>query len=120
MKSIPRSLWLLIGLSMAIPAPFTGCSTPPSSRVTQVQTLKAVGEAAEAAVAASARLFYAGAITSAQAKQIADIYDNKFQPAFRVAIVAVNANLESVASPDLIAIAAQMSSLILSFQTPTP
>lgn len=95
-----------------------GCSTAPSSRVSQVMTLKAVGHSAEAAVQSTARLFQAGTITAAQAKQVMDVYDLRFQPAFRLAVTAVNSNLDSVSSPDLIILAAELSALILQFTTP--
>ncbi len=99
------------------------CSTPPSARVVQVQTLKAVGQSAEAAVTLAANLYAAKQITGPQTRQVIDLYDGKFQPAFRVAVAAVNANMESFASPELAALAAQISALVASFakpSTPTP
>ncbi len=112
-------LLLILAMTLAViafPVLQTGCSTPPSERVVQVQTLKAVGHTAESAVAASAQLYAAGKITPAQARQVMDIYDKKFQPAFRVAVNAVSANLDSLASPELISIAAQLSALIVTFK----
>lgn len=84
---------------------FTACTAPPSARVVQVQSLKAVGESAESAVTLSAQLYRAGTITPAQARAVMDFYDGKFQPAFRLAVAAVNANLDSLASPDVAALA---------------
>lgn len=94
---------------------FVGCSSPPSARVVQVQSLKAVGQSAEAAVTLSANLYGAGQITAVQARQVMDFYNQKFQPAFRVAVSAVNANLDSIASPDLQALANQLSNLVAAF-----
>ena len=111
-----KKLILLVCLAVSIPVIQTGCPTPPSSRVVQVQTLKAVGQTAEAAVALSAQLYQAGTITPAQAYQVNQLYDLKFQPAFKVAVFSVNSNLDSLASPDLIAIAQQISNLVASFQ----
>lgn len=106
-------------LAIALPVAQTACSNPPSARVVQVQTLKAVGQSAEAAVALSAQLYRDQQITAAQARQVADFYDQKFQPAFRVAVSAVQANLDSIASPDVMALAQQLSALVLQFQHKT-
>lgn len=99
---------------------FVGCGTPPSARVVQVQSLKAVGHSAEAAVSLAANLYGAGRITAPQAKQVMDFYDQRFQPAFRLAVAAVNANLDSAASPDLVALATQLSTLVASFGKASP
>ncbi len=95
----------------------TGCQTPPSQRVAQVQTLKAVGHTAEAAVATSAQLYAGHSITAKQARDVMDFYDLKFQPAYRIAVNAVNANLDSIASQDLADLAAQLAALVASYQT---
>lgn len=95
----------------------TGCQQAPSARVVQVTTLKAVGHSAESAVELSAQLYRDGRITAAQARQVMDLYDNRFIPAFRFAVAAVNANLDSVASPDLIGLANELIGLVASFQT---
>jgi hypothetical protein len=113
-----RFLALALTLALATPIILTqpGCKTAPSARVVEVQTLKGVGQSAEAAVALSAHLYQSNTITAAQARQVMDFYDNKFQPTFRVAVAAVNANLDSVASPDLISLAAQLSNLVIQLQ----
>lgn len=111
-----KKLALILCLALAVPVLQTGCGSPPSARVVQVQTLKAVGQTAEAAVALSAQLYAAGKITPDQAYQVKALYDTKFQPAFRIAVNAVNANLDSFASPDLIALAQQISDLVVSLQ----
>ncbi len=115
-----KKLMLFLLLAVLPPVAFTGCSSPPDKRVAQVQTLKAVGHAAETAVATTAQLYLAGVITQAQADQVRNLYDNRFQPTFRVAVSAVNANLDSVASPELVALASQLAALVIQFQTHTP
>lgn len=89
-----------------------GCSTPPSARVVEVQSLKAVGESAEAAVALSAHLYASGTITAAQARQVVAFYDGQFQPAFRLAATAARADLSQPASADLAALASQLVALV--------
>jgi hypothetical protein len=109
---------ILFALALALaPVAYTGCSTPPNERVAAVQTLKAVGHTAESAVAVSAQLYAAGRITPEEARKVVDLYDARFQPAFRIAVNAVNANLDSVASPQLIALAAELSVLVATFQS---
>lgn len=117
-----KKLITLIGLALLafVVAPsLTSCAAP-STRVVQVQSLKAVGHSAEAAVSLSAQLYRDGLITAAQARLVMAFYDERFQPAYRVAVTAVQANLDSIASPDVIDLAAQLSSLVASFQKPKP
>jgi hypothetical protein len=104
--------------SMLMIASQAGCASPPSARVVQVQSLKAVGHAAEAAVSLAANLYAAKQITAPQAKQVMEFYDQRFQPAFRLAVAGVNANLDSIASADLVALATQLSALVASFSKP--
>lgn len=113
----------LCALFLAIfagPTGYTGCATPPSGRVAQVQTLKAVGHSAEAAVSLAANLYAAKRITAEQARQVMALYDVRFQPAFRLAVAAANANLDSFASPDLVGLAAQLTALVASFGRASP
>lgn len=98
----------------------TSCAHPPSERVVAVQTLKATGHSAEAAMTLVANLYAANRITAAQAKQAIELYDTKFQPAFRVAVAAVNANLDAIAPSELAALAAQISALVASFAATSP
>jgi hypothetical protein len=119
MKKLVLAVCLFIAAFALSTAP-VGCSSPPSSRVAQVQTLKAVGQSAEGAVQLSARLYQGGSITADQARQVMDFYNTKFQPAFRIAVAAVNANLDSLASPDVSALASQLSALVLSFKKHMP
>jgi hypothetical protein len=102
------------GLLSVVPV---ACSTAPSNRVQAVQTLKAVGQSAEAAVTLAAQLFRDGKINAAQAQTVVEYYDQKFQPAFRLAVAAVNSDLSSVASPDILALANQLSAMVIVFQT---
>ncbi len=109
---------LLLALALAAPLAPVGCSTAPTERVAAVQTLKSVGQTAEAAVVLSAQLFRDGKITGAQARQVMDFYDQKFQPAFRFAVAAARSDLGSVASPDVMNLASQLSALVASFSRP--
>ena len=113
-----KRILLLIAMTLAViavPVLETSCAAP-SERVVQVQTLKAVGHTADGAVALSAQLYRDGRITAAQARQVMDFYDQKFQPAFRLAVNAVQANLDSLASPEVANLASQLSALVLQFQ----
>lgn len=115
-----RKLFLALALAFSAPILATSCSTAPSERVATVQTLKGVGHTADAAVALSAQLYRDQRITAAQARQVLDFYNQKFQPSFRLAVAMVNANLDSVASPDLVALASQLSALVVQFQNSRP
>ncbi len=112
-----KLLPLLLVLSLVPFAP-VACKTAPSERVVAVQTLRAVGASAESAVTLSAQLYRDKKITPAQARSVMEFYDQKFQPAFRLAVSAARSNLESIASPDLIALASELSALVLKFQSP--
>jgi hypothetical protein len=96
---------------------YVGCTT--TSQVQAGQTLQAVGLAVDAAMKTAAGMYHNNQITAAQWAQIADIHDNKFQPAFNLAVQAVQANLSSIASPDVVALASQLSALVASFQPKT-
>lgn len=112
------TLLALAFFAVALPVSQTGCAAP-SQRVVQVQTLKAVGHTAEAAVATSAQLYAAHQITDKQALDVIDFFNLKFQPAYRVAVNAVNANLDSIASPELASLATQLALLVASYQKPS-
>lgn len=113
-----KQLLFVFCIAVSIPAIQTGCTTTPSQQNVQVQTLKATGQIAEQAVALSAQLYRDRKITADQARQVADLYDSKFQPAFRFAVAAVNSDLSKIASPDVISLAQQLASLVASFQSP--
>lgn len=114
---------ILIACLMFAPVTVLFTSSCASSPVTQnvtVQTLKSVGQSAETTVTLSAKLYQSGTITPAQARVVFDFYNQKFQPAFRVAVTAAHSDLSSLASPDVLALAAQLSSLVVQFQNHTP
>jgi cyanate lyase len=85
-----------------------------------VQTLKAVGQSAEATVALAAHLYQAGTITATQAKAVADFYDTRFRPVYSLAVTAVQANLDTSAPQDLINLAGQLAALLLQYRNHTP
>ncbi len=119
MKSL-RFLYLAVALMCATPLVITtGCQTGSTTQATAVTTLKVVGATASQAMATSAQLLKDGKITVAQWNQIADIFDHQFQPSYRLAVAAANSNVDSVASPDLVSLAAQLGALILQFQNKT-
>lgn len=106
-----RTLFLALALACAALAP-TGCNTAPSARVQEVKTLKAVGLAVDGTMQLAAQLYHDGKIDAALWQKIAVAHDTQFQPAYRFAVAAVQANLDSVASPDLVALAAQLAALV--------
>lgn len=114
------TLLLVALLPLFICVETTSCSTPPDKRVQQVQTLKVVGHSAEASVQLTAELEKSGSISHERAKQVYQLYDEKFQPTFRIAVYAATNNLDAAAPEQLISLAAQLSSLVLSLQTPHP
>jgi hypothetical protein len=111
-----KKIALILALALAVPLAPVGCSTPPNERVAAVQTLKSVGQTAEAAVTLSAQLYRDGKITAAQARQVMDLYDGKFTPAFRFAVSAARSDLSAIASPDVMNLATQLSTLVASFK----
>jgi hypothetical protein len=114
MKTI-RRLALVLSLALAASIPvcsFTGCITKPAAQAIEVRTLLAVGQSAEAAVGLSAQLYRDGKITAAQARDVIDFFDNKFQPVFRLAAATAKADLSTLASPDLAALATQLVNLV--------
>lgn len=122
LSDIVRAALACLALACVCLAPVfnTGCAAgaPPSARVVQVQTLKAVGHSAEAAITLTANLYAAKQITDTQAREVMTFYDRTFQPAFRVAVAAVNANLESLAPADLQSLANQLNNLVASLAKP--
>ncbi len=115
-----KKLLILLALATALPVSQTGCSTPPSARVVQVQTLRAVGESAKTAMDATAQLLKQNQITLAQYIRVADLFDSKFQPAYRVAVAAARSDLSTLASPDLANVALEIINLVASLTAPKP
>lgn len=108
-----RKLLALLVLAVALPA-LPSCSTPPAERVAQVQTLKAVGITAKAAIDTAAILLRNGKITVPQFQAVAHVYDDQFQPAFAIAIKAVQSDL-SPASPELTQLASDLAALVATY-----
>jgi len=102
---------LLILLFAVTPLAYQGCSTPPSERVVQVQTLKALGQARDAAMKVAGQLWRDGKITDAKRDEIIAFHDNKFQKAYLLAVNGVQADL-TLASPDLLNLFTQLQALI--------
>lgn len=116
MKKMLRSILFVSFIACVIPLITPGCKTPPDQRGQAVTTLKIVGASVDATMKLGAQLLYDKQITRAQWDQIAVIHDTQFQPAYNLAVAAVQANLDSVASPELIGLASQLASAIVSFQ----
>lgn len=116
MKSKLLYLIALASFAVAVPTLQTGCSTPQNERVAAVNTLKAVGQSAEGAVGLSAQLYRDGKITAEQARDIADFYNLKFIPAFKLAVSAAHSDLSSFASADILALSLELSNLVIQFQ----
>jgi len=112
-----KRLFLILALAFATPFVATSCKTTPSTQNVEVQSLKAVGQSAEASVELSAQLYRDHKITDAQARQVMDFYNQRFQPIYRLAVTTAHSDLGSIASPDLMNLAVQLSALVVSFQT---
>lgn len=115
-----KTLLLVLCLVGTLPWMGTGCQTTPSERVVQVQTLLAVGQSAEGTVGLSAQLYRDGKITAVQARSVLDFYNNKFQPAYRLAVATAQSNLATLASPDMMNLASQLSALVMQLYPPKP
>lgn len=109
-KRLLFALALLIGCAFAVTF-LPSCSTPPSQRVVAGQTLKVSGQTAEALVVFSAQLYRDGKLSATDARRIADFYDTKFQPAYRIAVIAAKTDLQSPAPDDVLALLAQLQTL---------
>lgn len=110
-----KKLFLIIGLTAALPMFDFGCAAP-STRVVQVQTLKAVGQTVEQIITTSAIAYQRGDITAAQAREINKLADTKFWPAYRLAVVAVKSDLGTNAPTELVLLSAQLADLLLQYQ----
>lgn len=96
----------------ALGAALTGCTTPVNQRVVAGQTIKAAGQAAEAALTLSAQLYAAGRISPAVARGHLDFFDQRWQPAYRVALAAVASDTGAPAPAQLLALLAQFQAMI--------
>lgn len=111
-----KTLLLILALCIT-PLATTSCNTAPNARVVQVQTLGVLGSTAKAGIDGAALLLKNGKITVAQWQNASAFYDNRWQPAFRLAFLAAKSDLSSVASPDLQALANEFMSLIAQLST---
>ena len=112
-----KKLIITLCLLLVVPVAFEGCKSAPSERVQEVKTLKIVGATIEAGMKTAAQMYKNGQITEAQWNRLADLHDNKVQPAFRLAVQTAQADLSSAASIDLLNVVTELSNLILSYQT---
>lgn len=106
---------LLISILLVFTLPILpACSTPPSARVIQYQTLRAVGETAKTSMQAATTLLKQGKISVIQWERVAVLYDNRFQPAYRLAVLTAQSDL-ALASPDVLNLAIELSNLITEY-----
>lgn len=113
--------FLVIAVALLFAAPLfvtSGCSA--TNQTVAYRTLGVVGASADSAMKTATSMLKNGTITVAQWQKAADIHDKQFQPAYNLALASVQANLNSIASPELQGLADQLAALILSFQKTTP
>ncbi len=111
-----KKLLILLALATALPVAQTGCSTTPSAQLNAVLTLKVSGETAKAAMDGASSLLKDGTITVAQWQKVADIYRNKFQPAFNLAVIAAQGNYATLSSGDVSAALTEILKLTEAFK----
>ncbi len=114
MKKLLRTLPLVFVLALTgfMLCGVSGCSSVPSHRVAAGQSLKAIGQTAEAAVIFSAHLYESGHLTADQARAVMDFYDHRFQPAYGLAVAALHTDLSQPAPADLTALVTELLALI--------
>ena len=110
-------IYLLIS-SCAVPlvVTTTGCKTQ-SSEVKVTQTIEVVGLTAKAGIDTAARLYRSGQITKTQWDVVAAFYNNKFQPAYNLALAVASTGQAGTASPELIELGAQFAKLVSDLTT---
>jgi hypothetical protein len=102
--------WFLSVVFTAAGAFFcVGCESSPSAEVVTVRTLTATGTAAKAVVDGAARAYLAGALSEERWLKVASFYDDRFQPAFRLAVAL--AGTEKSTPADLLALLADLQTL---------
>lgn len=112
-----KKLILIICL-LAAPVAFVTSCAAPSTRVQEVKTLKVVAVSVDATMKVAAQMYHDGKISAVTWTQIAVAHD-RFQAAFNVAVKAVQSNLDSYASPDILTLAAQISSVLAPYLNKT-
>lgn len=120
MKKLHLALFAALWIGFfSLPVLQSGCSTAPDARTQAYQTLGILGQTAKASMDASTQLLKQGSIAVAQWQQIASFYDTKWQPTYAVAVVTAKSDLSTVASPDVLALAAQFAALVAQLTAPT-
>ena len=105
------ALIALLGL-FAAPVALISCKTAPTERVATVRTLQAIGITAQTSMEVAAKLRVGGKITERQWQDIAAFHDNRYIPAYRLAIATAAADLSSPASTDLVILVSQLAALV--------
>lgn len=103
---------IILILALAFAPALTSCSTPPAERSQAVMTLKVVGATRDAAMKVAGQLWREGKISDAKRDEIIAFHDNRLQPAYNLAVAAVQADLNSLANPELISLLGQLQALI--------
>ncbi len=78
-----------------------------------------MGLTAETTVAISAQLYESGTITAKQARDIMDFYTYKFQPAFNLAVDAVQGNKTAISPESIIRLGIELSAMLSQAQNHT-
>lgn len=106
-----KKLLLILCLAVATPLAVTSCSTAPSERTQAVMTLKLLGSSRDTAMQVAGQLWRDGKIDDVRRDKIIAYHDNVFQPAYRLAVQGVQADL-TLASPDLLKLFGELQALI--------
>lgn len=111
-----KKLLLAVLLTVSVLFLNTGCPSvsAPSTRVVEVQTLKSVAATAKAGINSAADAVVAGKMSVAHYQEVANFYDTKFQPAYNLAVQAVQSDL-APASPAVQQLVLQFVALIASY-----
>ena len=119
----PFAFRLCLSLALALPLAgalgLSGCATPVNQRVVAGQTLKAAGQAAEAAVALSAQLYAERRLSPAVARAVLDFYNDRWQPAYRLALAAAQSDPAQSAPLQLLTLLTQLQGMV-SLPAPRP
>lgn len=116
------SLLLAVLACAGVLAPMlcTGCATPVNQRTVAGQTLKTAGQAAEAAVAISARLYADKRMSPTVARAVLDFYNDRWQPAYRLALAAAQSDPAQPAPVQLLALLGELQGIVAAAQNLQP
>jgi hypothetical protein len=89
---------------------FNGCALTPKQAA--YKTLKTAGDTVDAAMKVYAAACNAGKVSPELQAKIDDLHDNKFNPAFRAAILAAKFDYSAPASADLISLVTELTTSI--------